>query len=156
GAAKSSCYQFDQKCVRFSTRVVAQQIIPPNQMKFLLNSKWHDNLSLSDYLALLSTRLRELLVIPEKPKTDPGECAAAIQVPLHAGKDLHANIRQITKWCRALIISLPWTTWNAPATNITQRLIPDLHCDLVWMVNNNNMEMIATTKTIVQVHPSQK
>ncbi|OWZ08796.1 hypothetical protein PHMEG_00018607 [Phytophthora megakarya] len=58
-------------------------------------------------------------------KIDSGEYAAAIQVPLHAGK---------------------WTTWNAPATNITLRLIPDLHCDLVWMVNNDNMEMIATKK----------
>ncbi|OWZ18253.1 RxLR effector protein [Phytophthora megakarya] len=104
-------------------------------MEFLLNPKWHDNgciidekgkpLSFSDYPALRSTRLRELLGIPEKTKTASGEYAVAIQVRQHAGKDLHANIRQITKWCRTLIISLPWTTWNAPTTTTDTELCTD-------------------------------
>ncbi|EGZ17917.1 hypothetical protein PHYSODRAFT_300814 [Phytophthora sojae] len=153
GLALSSCYEIGESGVRFMTQATPKRELPQATLAFLQNATWQENgcilddhgvpLRLSDFPALQSARLKDLHVQPEAGLTTAGEHAAIIRPSCKRGKEVKENLRQITRWCRSIMLSLPWTVWTSIGS-ITQPIgMPVDQQRITWTYNSARRSMEA-------------
>ncbi|OWZ11786.1 RxLR effector protein [Phytophthora megakarya] len=155
GAARSSSYQLDEDKIRFSTQTITTRQLTAEQTEFLMNSQWNDNgcvinekgksLKENDYPAIRPTKIRDIVVDLEPERTMAGEYAATITVPMVEGKELRAHLRQAAKWCRNVMISIPWQAWDQDHSEIKAINQPQLSEKLTWRKGKERNTVAATT-----------
>ncbi|ETK92293.1 hypothetical protein L915_04308 [Phytophthora nicotianae] len=75
---------------------------------------------------------------PEERRPPAGEFAAKLRPPLVAGKRLNANMKQVRRWARYVLLGIPWTPWTNQPSDIQPLGLPKADRPILWMIPNGN------------------